>query len=83
MKPKKNLLDFGCGKEVLNYLRYKNEINDLFGIEKNYLSRTYAINHYKLKVKENIHDFNHNEFSLITMWHSIEHLKNSEINSFF
>ena len=83
LKPK-NLLDFGCGKgSFLNYLRYKNEINDLFGIEKNYLSRTYAINHYKLKVKENINDFNHNEFSLITMWHSIEHLKLSEINSFF
>ena len=75
LKPK-NLLDFGCGKgSFFNYLRYKNEINDLFGIEKNYLSRTYAINHYKLKVKENINDFNHNEFSLITMWHSIEHLK--------
>jgi 2-polyprenyl-3-methyl-5-hydroxy-6-metoxy-1,4-benzoquinol methylase len=74
---KGKLLDIGCGTgEFLHALSKRNF--QVKGIEPNDSARKYAIENYGLHVyKENeLKNFDHNIFKIITLWHVLEHVYN-------
>ena len=71
----KKILDIGCGTgEFLNYCNKKGW--ETKGIEPDYKARCFGINNYKLTIEDAdyINIFKHNYFSIITMWHVLEHV---------
>lgn len=81
-----SLLDIGCGTGAfLNYCKQQGvSVN---GIEPDSDARNFGINNYRIDVfpENKLHEFTNNSFSVITMWHVLEHVANlnervSEIN---
>ena len=73
----KKVLDIGCGTgEFLNYCKKKGWKTK--GIEPDLKARTYGINNYKLSIEDadSINLLKQNHFSVITMWHVLEHVYN-------
>ena len=69
------ILDIGCGTgDFLNYFKINNWLT--YGIEPNKFARDYAIKNYNIDVEcENeINNFPSNQFDVITLWHSLEHV---------
>jgi 2-polyprenyl-3-methyl-5-hydroxy-6-metoxy-1,4-benzoquinol methylase len=81
-----SLLDIGCGTGAfLNYCKQQGvSVN---GIEPDTDARSFGIKNYGIDVypEDKLHGFSNNSFSVITMWHVLEHVSNiheriSEIN---
>lgn len=84
--PTKNILDIGCGTG--SFLSEIKKIGwDATGIEPNSKARDYAIKNFSLSVFEEskISDLKKESFSVITMWHVLEHVhqQQSRINDLY
>ena len=70
---KKKILDYGCGTgEWLNYNKQKGW--KTLGIEPNPKAKEHAINQYGLEVYSDIQSIPNKKFSIITLWHVLEHV---------
>lgn len=76
----KTILDIGCGTgEFINIFKLRNwEVN---GIEPNKIAREIALKKYGLEIFDESHlnNFQDREFDVISMWHVLEHVYNTDL----
>lgn len=71
---KKSILDYGCGTgHLLNFIQ-QNKAWKTMGIEPDEMARTLAISDHDLNVVGSIEDLPDKKFSVITLWHVLEHV---------
>ena len=73
----KTILDIGCGTgDFLSEIQKHGW--QITGVEPNTLARETAINHYSIPVvdENKLSEFASNSFSIITLWHVLEHVHN-------
>jgi len=69
----KKLLDIGCGTG--DFIKYcKDKKWTVTGLEPDDKAKSYAINNYKLNIYSELKYIKNENYDVVTMWHSLEHV---------